>query len=629
MMPSLSTLNLYPWQLEALNELLRGGRVNALSMPTGSGKTLTALLYALRLGVDKIIFLTRTINEERAPWNEWRGLLRNGIAEGDVATLHGKTHFCPEELLDDDGDPIEDCAKCELNADNFVSLSRMLSLVDDVLVAMGNIDPTVRGIREAYARAVALPEKACVYQYTKDAVKNAKLIIGPYPYLLLPQVSDAVINRIIDSGSILVIIDEAHNLDGLTDLMSVKVSRERLIETANALDELCHWVYCPTLGIAHEEIIGALHAIAYDLGLMLDYWAKDLEVGLTMHVNDKETVRMILRSALNVLNPLVDAEMEDKIMKRIGELVRVFGRKVYNDNRKLYQKIKKTHHVVSSILDYIDNPHEGWGIYIYREKTRLGIMLRPILAREVYKWILEELYSLNAMFLLMSGTLPSPEYIEHVYGFKVDRVVVKNPRLGAIKVKIDGSLTSKYEARGREMYEKYGKRISRIVKKAKPSVILVVYPSYGFMRNVLPYLNVEDAEVFNEDETRELNTIINSAVKAVKERRKVVVNAVAGGRFTEGIEVKDGERSLIKYIIIAGVPYPNPNDAVFQDMAKASSLEPGALMREIGRIRTLQAIGRGVRGLKDTVTVWLLDERFDGPRGLAVKWGLVKPSSGH
>jgi Rad3-related DNA helicases len=106
-------------------------------------------------------------------------------------------------------------------------------------------------------------------------------------------------------------------------------------------------------------------------------------------------------------------------------------------------------------------------------------------------------------------------------------------------------------------------------------------------------------------------------------------NAVAGGRFTEGIEVKDGERSLIKYIIIAGVPYPNPNDAVFQDMAKASGISEQALMREIGRIRTLQAIGRGVRGLKDNVTVWLLDERFAGPRGLAVKWGIIKHASGH
>jgi len=628
-MPSLSTLNLYPWQLEAINELLKGGRVNALSMPTGSGKTLTALLYALRLDVDKIIFLTRTINEERAPWNEWRGLLRNGIAEGDVATLHGKSHFCPKELLDEDGEPIEECAKCELNADKFVSLSRMLSLRDDVLVAMGNIDPTVRDIRVVYSKAVALPEGACVYQYTIDAVRDARLIIGPYPYLLLPHVSNAVINRIRDAGSILIIIDEAHNLDGLTDLMSIRVSKERLIETADALAELCQWVYCPALKINHEEIISALHAIAYDLGLMLDYWAGDLEVGLTMHVNDKETVRMILRSALNVLNPLADAEMEDRIMKMLEGLVRVFGRKVYNDNRKLYQKIKKTHQAVSSILKYIDNPTEGWGIYIYREKTRLGIMLRPILAKEVYMGVLEKLNNSNVIILLMSGTLPSKEYIEHVYGFKVDKVVVKNPRLGAIKVKIDGSLTSKYEARGKEMYEKYGKRISKIAQKAKPSVILVVYPSYSFMKNVLPYLKIENAVVFNEDETREINTIINSAVKAVKEGRKVVLNAVAGGRFTEGIEVKDGDRSLIKYIIIAGVPYPNPKDAVFQDMAKASRLKPRVLMREIGRIRTLQAIGRGVRGLKDTVTVWLLDERFAGPRGLAIKWGLVKPASGH
>ncbi len=621
-MPSLSTLNLYPWQLEALNELMRGGRVNALSMPTGSGKTLTALLYALRLGVDKIIFLTRTINEERAPWKEWRGLVRDGVAEGDVVTLHGKAHFCPKELLDDDGDPIMECFKCKLKASNFVDnidgMDKLEYLKGKILDVMFSIDPTVPNISEAYAEAMGLPGYACVYPYTIKAVHDARLIVAPYPYLLLPHVSNAVINNVSDAGSILVIIDEAHNLDGLTDLMSIRVSRERLIETADAIKALCHWVYCPALKINHEEIIDALHAIADDLGTMLDYWAGGLEVGLTMHVNDKETVRMILRSAFDILHPLGDAEVRLKIEELEN-----------NNIRKLYNKIYKTITAISSILNYIDNPTEGWGIYIYREKTRLGIMLRPILAKEVYKRILEDLYNLNAMFLLMSGTLPSPEYIEHVQGFKVDKVVVKNPRLGAIKVKIDGSLTSKFEKRNKEMYEKYGKRISKIVKKAKPSVILVVYPSYDFMKNVLPYLNVENAEVFNEDETRELNTIINSALKAVKEGRKVVLNAVAGGRFTEGIEVKDGDNSLIKYIIIAGVPYPNPNDAVFQDMAKASGLEPRVLMREIGRIRTLQAIGRGVRGLKDNVTVWLLDKRFAGPRGLAVKWGLVKPASRH
>jgi len=431
----------------------------------------------------------------------------------------------------------------------------------------------------------------------------------------------------------LVIIDEVHNLDGLTDLVSTRVSPGRLESTAEAIIKLCSKVDCEPLNLDLDNIVSALKAIADDLRIILNDWTKELEVGSTIHAKDPVLIRGILNNAYDVLKPIVNLvrDIERRLMGKVDDTTRVRLRRIIImisediEVRKIYNKISKTAVAIDKIIQYIDKPSTGWGVYVYREKRTVSIMLRPLLAKEVYNDILNTLNKRNTRFLLMSGTLPSKRYIEHVYGFKVDKIVVKNPRLGAIKVRIDASLTSLFNMRSREMYERYGRRISEIANNAEPSVVLVVYPSYEFMKKVLHYLNINNAVVFNEGNTKELSTIIESGKEAVRNGRRVVVNAVAGGRFTEGIEVKDGDNSLIKNIIIAGVPYPK-KDAVFQDMAEASGLGERALMNEIGRIRTLQAIGRGVRGLKDTVTVWLLDERFAGPRGLAVKWGLLASS---
>jgi DNA excision repair protein ERCC-2 len=645
-MSKLGGLNLYPWQSEVLGELLyRGGRVFALSMPTGSGKTLTALLYAIGLGVDKIIYLVRTINEERAPWKEWLMLVKSGVARGSIATLHGKARFCPEGYIDEDGESVMQCSECWYNAgkSDDVEFGDFLIhgdfLVHEALNVMGIIDPTVPNIRVSYSRAMGLkpPEAYCVYPLTLQAVKYARLIVGPYPYLLLPQIADVILDKIEDSESMLVIIDEVHNLDGLTDLVSTRVSPGRLASTAEAIIKLCSEVDCEPLNLDLDNIVNALKAIADDLSIILNDWANGLDVGSTVHVKDPVLIKGILNNAYNALKPIVNLvrDIEGLLMGKIDDTTRDRLRRIIimiSDDievRKIYSKIVKTAVAIDKILQYIDKPSTGWGVYVYREKRTVGIMLRPLLAKEVYKDILNTLNKRNTRFLLMSGTLPSKKYIEHVYGFKVDATVERRPRLGVYKIRIDASLTSLFNMRSREMYERYGKRISEIANNAKPGVVLVVYPSYKFMNSVLSHLNINNVVVFNEGDTKELSTIVDSAIKAVKNGHKVVVNAVAGGRFTEGIEVKDGDKSLIKNIIIAGVPFPNKEDAVFKDMAKASGLGESALMNEIGRIRTLQAIGRGIRGLNDTVTVWLLDKRFAGPRGLAVRWGLIRLASGH
>jgi len=178
------------------------------------------------------------------------------------------------------------------------------------------------------------------------------------------------------------------------------------------------------------------------------------------------------------------------------------------------------------------------------------------------------------------------------------------------------------------MYSKYAELIVKVYEVIMRGIILTVYPSYQFMNEVISYIDVGISQVI-EDPYTSLGEVLSKALSY----SKVVIHAVAGGKVTEGIEIVDpvSGKSLISVVIIAGVPYPQPDDYV-RDLRKN-------LIKEFGRelasrlvmdipaiIRVLQAIGRAVRSERDRVFIILADRRFlsrESKNLLNVRYDLV------
>jgi len=104
----------------------------------------------------------------------------------------------------------------------------------------------------------------------------------------------------------------------------------------------------------------------------------------------------------------------------------------------------------------------------------------------------------------------------------------------------------------------------------------------------------------------------SSSVSSVPESGLVVV--VARGKLSEGVEfVKEG-RSLVKRVVIVGIPYPNTSDQYEKDeldylMSKVGKRTAWSLLKEEASVIMRQAIGRAVRSQEDSAEVYLLDKR--------------------
>jgi DNA excision repair protein ERCC-2 len=104
----------------------------------------------------------------------------------------------------------------------------------------------------------------------------------------------------------------------------------------------------------------------------------------------------------------------------------------------------------------------------------------------------------------------------------------------------------------------------------------------------------------------------------------MIVVAVSHGKLLEGVElVKDG-RSLIDVVIVAGIPYPVPDDVykirrdrillrlgILKDSKEAKEFERTYLRHQPALTTVKQAIGRAIRNPEDMAEIFLVDHRFN------------------
>ncbi|NPA97027.1 MAG: ATP-dependent DNA helicase [Crenarchaeota archaeon] len=564
-------------QAEAIEELVRsfasGSRRVALQAFTGFGKTAVALSAALKLlergCVDRVVYCVRTRNELDPVIRELR---RFGI--DDYALLFSARRMCPL-ALDSDIDAhsfwltcstLRQLGKCPY----YRRLSSEAGYVREVLARCSSHSEVPKAVSDALG--------VCPFFAMLEIARVSRFIVCTYPYVFKERIWRSILRDALAEYRKLLIVDEAHNLLSFGSLMGEEIGFDTL---GSALRELRE------LGMDSSEAASFIKALARSVERCgrRRGWIK-LAID-----RPSEELAKLLKDVITEVRLRLSLAPEEA-MRRGSSL--------------------------PQILSFVEaSSREGFSIYANpSERTIAALPLDPR--------VVDSVLSRFDLVLAMSGTLyPRPvrsllssgrgiEYLD------VEELGAENPLATRVAWIALSFVTSRYSSRGSAMYSRYASIVESARRLLGSGVALFVYPSYEFMSSVLRRARALDSCFVAEDR----RTTIELVERTAKACSYAEIHAVAGGKITEGVEVVEGGRSLIRLVSIMGVPYPQPDDyledlkASFRDFASVDSFE---LIESLAMIRVLQSVGRSVRSESDYCVVLLADSRFLKPsllRGL-------------
>ncbi|GIU71230.1 MAG: DEAD/DEAH box helicase [Candidatus Nitrosocaldaceae archaeon] len=639
-------IELRAWQEELKDEVieaLRNNNLVVLQAPTGSGKTLFALITALALN-KRVLIVTRTINEYDPIVRE---LHRLGIY--DYTLLVGKEKGClilGEELLrkveekskrktldgilgieDKDNEktaknPI--CSKCYYY--------QALGEVSKDLTILNNLGYYYAKKREELAkqRAKAVGEERerlekefnkysiCPYRSLLSSALASRVIVGTYAYLFkyLEQLKRKEEDLEAWLNNLVVIIDEAHNLENIHSMDDKIIKKENIEKAIEELEKhrediISSYFEVKNLKDLVSDIMRMLSA-KYIIGENKS-WLEDYK-----HLSDNASEIMIIRA-------IIDKAIE--ILKDLKSKI------PDNDYTKLYKLDKNTYRLryieleaLGDAINYLITEKRAYSNYtmyiaealamINSSNTRVYSNGKDIEVKVINPSYLLDILNKNIPILAMSGTMPSKDYMVNVYNINEDRIVEfdiskRRDVKPLIFTRFHVDLTTEYKKRDNDMFRKYADRIVEISKNAEKS-ILVMFSSYEMLNKIANYLPKE-LKILKEYRKTSIKKFQEILVNLAESNNKAVILVVARGKLTEGIEFVHNGRSLISDIIIIGVPY-KPYDDYIKDSIGFINNKLGkeaykVILEEI-YIAVKQCIGRAVRSNSDSAKVWLLDKRF-------------------
>jgi Rad3-related DNA helicase len=669
-------ITLRPWQRKILNQIpddYGGNGVIAIRAPTGSGKTLISLLLSLyKFNAKTIIAGVRTRTEQTRFWEDVKRFNLDVVPLAFIAKSVHCRLLNDEELKAMKELNIEDvdvsCNKCMFALPHEdkanIHLARYFDAWLDAFIDTNPNLPPKEYVDELMGK---LNDTHCTYDIEKNLAKGVirlrrkLLLIGTYPYIFgYPSV---VFENIISTyeednprfltpegeeinvpseGRIAVIIDEAHNLDKLSDQWERRLGVKRMervlefgtkyckeliekppspedvallkgidVEDAEKLiretTEFCRNEF-PKVKQSAETLISKLKDRLKELGKEYEVTENAYKRLRFEHINE---LALDFEEFSKLIMPLVRVE---ELVSR-ARIIRSFV--VNSELFYLLYKFKETgapeyRDQLTSLID-----PGSWNFYMTKEEDEVYMSIKPVtpgpiigLARSrfVGPWI------------LMSGTLPDKDYIEHVWGLHVDYYIdlSKEVRIGHREVKIITDVTSEFKSRSPEMFRKYAELGKRIVMSGEDGVYLFVYPNARMMIDIANLMMDLPSSIkqVREGEVRNIPVLMNLA----KKYPKLVIHAFNGGSFIEGVELTENNRSLIKYVVFMGVPFPNVKDDYTKDKIKASGMPEYRYMKVQAWMSVMQAGGRSIRGDGDKATWILADYRFSY---LSKEWGLT------
>ncbi len=563
---------LYRWQAEALNFLKNSNsKIKILESPTGSGKTLVSLIYALEACEDcKIVFLTRTNSQVENVFRESRLL---GLKK--VISFMGRGETClfkkvnPEML---EGDPEEQSRLCQRLIQDRMNGKEGCFYETDY--DMGWVADIIRP-----QDLINLGEQFgfCPYFAQRELLKDARIVVSTYSYLLNPYIRERFMDWIdTPMEKIIVIFDEAHNVPEF--LRMINSGSIGVGDIRKARDEV--------------EKYGDKTFNNISLSLSLNYIEEALEY--------------IFSEGPRILTP---DDAKEAFMKS-------FSSGTIEISKLLEQMV----YVGEGIKEIKLNEGKLPRSYIYRVAV-LSQLLMEDSGAEFVRIVDDSDRRINLRFLdvsnqlaflkqfrntvFISGTLTPFEKFRDELGIQeASEMAVSVPYL-------ESNLRVFYTDEVNLSYTKRAESELRLLEILEDFINRTSYNTMVFATSYEQLSKIRDLN-FNRRIYFERKNITNSELTDMIESFKHnggVLLGVINGRLSEGLDLPG---KLLEVAVIAGIPYPKPSPETnametYYDMKFKKGWYYA--YEAVATMKLKQALGRLIRSPKDRGVAIILDSR--------------------
>ncbi|MEE8167803.1 MAG: ATP-dependent DNA helicase [Candidatus Hydrothermarchaeales archaeon] len=529
------------------------------SAHTGVGKSISALsgFLADKREGEKIVVLTRTKSQAKIFLQEMNSISQKANVPFLTIQLRSKQDLCSV------------FKQGESNYDEFLQLCRLHKACEHKKNFYKNkkrLGDLARNIAEGnfadgkyldfWSLTKELSGYGCPYMVLQGLVKYSDVVIASYLYLLHPFIREAFLRKLgRPLEELLVILDEAHNLQGL-DLLGKTLSFRTVDLAANELN--------------------------YDFSnIYALFEGDDMELDILTVIEPNEIIFLYERG------------------------IEVLERRMRKGQRTSYA------YRAASFLDLALKLRSEKNWVFFRQANKLHI--KALFPSEIIRPLRKA-----RKLLLMSGTLTPPEGYRTLYGMDdAEILVLPNvfPRENRSYYAVRGLNTGLKlrENLGDKLWVDYASVLKQ-VHEASPKTTLVFFPSYDVMKKVGKHL---DSEVMSEPtDSREVEAFWRK-VKNREKKMVLAVSGGKMSEGVEYTVGKGSAReSVVATVVIAGFPFPVP-DFEMEMKGRYYDREFGtgkaffflSVLPMVNKV--LQGVGRAVRSERDKAAVVFLDDRMD------------------
>ena len=595
-------------QLDIIHDMvtaLDNGRHFVMESGTGTGKTIIALSagldHATRSG-KKIVYLTRTISQSDQVMRELRSISKIKPVRGIAIT--GRAKSCPlfRGIRDYDNIPshvlsmmCEDAREksrhgkaggCRYFDRVEYSLPQIREFVETQFPTSDELD------------SFCVRMQACPYEAKKALMKEALVVAAPYVHILDPDIRESLmtnLDRPGDPESLLIIVDEAHNLvDAARDSETFRIERS-MVDAA--IDE------CSTF--RHPPIVWGDVDLKNFL-IFLKSCIRAIAIDLIPMGSDTAVIEgPVLEDRLKEKYGMKHDDLSDAIdtMLEYGE-ARTDSLLEAGENR-----VSDVQTVASFLQSWVCSSTDRFVRTVKADKEGEYLRACCIDPVEISRFLNSTKGTVH-----MSGTLQPLDQYARVIGLSSNCTFRKYPSPFPPenrKVVYTPNLTTRWQALKDDpsLKTKLERTIADLCNSVEKNT-LVFFTSYASMASMRGYMesHVEKRLYWEESRNPQRNA---SNLSSFRSRRDGVLFCVMGGKFAEGIDFPGDE---LCFAIIVGIPYPPPSPELkaMSDMfdAKYGQGKGWLYCSAVPAQRKMkQAIGRLIRTETDRGMAVILDDR--------------------
>lgn len=421
----------------------------------------------------------------------------------------------------------------------------------------------------------------CPFELELDLSEGSDVIIGDYNYLFDPMV---FLDRYFgedgfgEQDSYVALVDEAHNLvERARDIYGVEFSASELEDAYQDLID----------SKGRKSRLKGVHDLLNSLKELSDDYAE----GESFH--DYSAIPSKLKDAIEYISEN-EKSIAASAMKRSKPVKK--KKPIPPSYRSLTQKVRRA----SYLLESVD------GMTFFSTRDEDGGMHFRFLLLDPSPYLKESVGQLKTAAFFSATLSPIDFYMTSILGEKVDALVLPSPFAREHFFLSVAPVSTLYRDRSRT-YPFVAAYLSSFAK-TKRGNIFVFFPSYGYLRSIVPFLDFGDLPVYVQEKGM-----------GAKERKELlshfqiggegVALLVLGGPFAEGIDLVD-ER--LGAVAVVGVGFPQISHE--RDLIRASRLDDGDgyLFAYVypGINKVMQAMGRLIRSENDVGAFLLIDRRY-------------------